>query len=272
MFFATTLAGQVETATSPDALQAGRGHVEKILKNRFSRSELDAFLLTRIPGQFLGDFNSYTSLLYAVHHVPIWNDDMSIERVQLESWYPPVYKPTIREALDCLARQVKCSWTYNFDTGYFVFEKGPMPYPHSLHLQPSWTTRDQGSCIVYLPPTAPVGMDVYILGRVTAAEKGREESLQLIVRDSVARKMARNFKQDLSDSDFSDVQVDGVNASYFEVLLPQPNRSPIRWRQWSLVKRSWSILIVSAISSENEATIFPDVKQMIASFDVPESK
>lgn len=262
------LPAQVTTAASPEALQRGEGKVQEVLKDRIPKDRLEAFLSGRIPASLLGNFKSYASMLYAAYGIPIWNDDPQIERVKLGDWYPAGHKATRREVLDLVARQVGCTWSYNADTGYFVFKRGAQPYPFKLDLAAGWSARDQWDCIAFIPPTAPAGLDVYILGRVTTEDAAKMDETVRRANVHVALRMAGNFKRGVREEDLRDVYVAGAKALYFEHLISRPDGAQIMWRQWALTKKGQSFLIVSAIDKAQERVIFPDVQDMLKGFDI----
>jgi len=261
------LTAQVSTGASPEALARGGGTVQAVLKDRLPKERLDAFLSQRIPGALLGNFKSYASMLYAVYGIPIWNDDPAVEKVKLGDWYPAGHKATRREVLDLVARQVGCTWSYNADTGYFVFKRGAQAYPFRLDLAAGWTARDQWDCIAFIPPIAPAGLDVYILGRVTTEDSTQLDETIRKANLHVSLKMAGNFKRGVREEDLRDVYLAGVKSLYFEHLISRPDGAQIMWRQWALTKNGQSFLIVSAIDKAQERQIFPDVQAMLKGFD-----
>ncbi|MBN2525138.1 MAG: hypothetical protein JXR76_02010 [Deltaproteobacteria bacterium] len=72
-----------------------------------------------------------------------------------------------------------------------MFSGKLMPFPYSLKLE-GWTIENRGVEIGHIPPTAKVGMDIYIWGQVSPKTD--------IERDKIleywATTFARHFKPD----------------------------------------------------------------------------
>jgi hypothetical protein len=259
---------QIKRGATSEELAAGSGTVVKVLDDRMDPAELKTFLQKRISGEMFGPFKSYTSLLWAVYNVGVWAEGAGVGDIQLQSPYPEDYKPTWKELMDALARQVDCSWQYNHDTGYWVFEKKRMDPPFALKIAKGWGRRDEGESVFFVPPIAPVGMDVYVMGHYSSDDRAKRQDVFANARRHVSRLFARRFKSDLAESDFTAEKVCGETAWYFSA--PTPRDPKLKWRQWAFVKNGWCFMIVSVISEENESKLLPDVKAMIASFEVPD--
>lgn len=259
--------GQVTKGESPEALKKGEGTVVKVIEPRLTPAQLEAFLKKRTSGGMPGSFDSYVSLLWAVHSIGVWSEGVD-GKTPLQSPFPEDYRPTWRELMDCLARQVQCSWRYNHDTGYWDFKPAEVKPPFALKIAEGWTRRDDGQSIVFIPPIAPVGMDVYIMGHYSSDDPAKAEEVLTRARLHAAMLFARNFKPDVSDKDFTMEKVSGETALFFSA--PAPRDPKFTWRQWAFVKRGWCFVIVSVISAENEPRLLKEVKGMIGSFEVPE--
>src|SRR5689334_8751745 len=101
--------GQIRKGATREELAKGGGTVIKILDHRMNPAELKAFLKKRTPGQMMGSFEGYTSLLWAVYEVGVWSEGAGADNVQVQSPFPENYSPTWNELMDALARQVNCS-------------------------------------------------------------------------------------------------------------------------------------------------------------------
>lgn len=244
----------------------GKGAVIEVLDKRLTPEELRAFLTQRTTGEMFGSFTAHSSLLYAVHSVAIWDRGTDVERRQVQSPFQEGYSPTWQEHLDVLARQVSCSWRYNHDTGYFVFTKKPLPLPYRLKVAKGWKGHDNGDNFVYVPPVAPVGMDVYTLGHYSADDPAALKALEPKIRERISMIFAPSFKPDVTVADFRTEKVAGVDALFFSTCPPQAPQ--LTWRQWAFVKNGWAFVVVSVIAAENEAKLLPEVKQMLGSFEV----
>lgn len=262
----TPATAQIYKGAKPEELNQGKGTLIPVLENRLTPDQLRAYLGQRTSGQMFGTFNAYSSLLYAVHSVAIWDQGTGIGQTPVESPFLKDYQPTWQELLDVLARQVNCTWRYNHDTGYWVFEKGMLPLPYTLKRAPGWRGRANGNNYDYVPRGAPMGMDVYMMGHYSSDDPGQLEALVPKIRKHLSMGFAPNFKPDVTDADFRTEQIAGVDALYF--TAPAPNDPKLIWRQWSFVKDGWAFVIVSLIHADNEAKLLPDVQRMLASFEV----
>src|SRR5262249_14882890 len=116
--------------------------------------------------------------------------------------------------------------------------------------------------VEYIPTTQPVGMDVYMLGTYSTSN---DDSLANKVRDALAERFARAFDPHIAASKMTHQKVAGVDALYFECPAPRPG---LTWRQWAMVDHGQAIVVVSTLLDKNEATLLPQVKQMIASLKI----
>jgi len=264
--FAKPLTAQISIGATPEDLMEGKGTTIEVLEKRFTPEELHAFLGQRTSGEVFGNFTAYASLLYSLHSVAIWDREAGVGNIRLHGTYIDDYQPTWQEHLDVLARQVSCSWRYNHDTGYFVFEKKPLSLPYKLKVAKGWKGHDNGDNFVYVPPTAPVGMDVYTLGHYSADDPAELKALGPKIRERLSMIFAPGFKPDVTASDFREQKVAGVDALFFTAPTPRdPKRT---WRQWAFVKDGWAFVVVSVLHTDQEPKLLPDVKRMLASFEV----
>lgn len=265
---ASPISGQIRKGASPEDLKAGRGTIVQVLDHRMTPEELNTFLKKRTSGQIMGPFHGYTSQLWALHNVGVWSEGAVDDTAPLENPFPESYKPTWKELMDVLARQVDCSWHYNHDTGYWVFEKKPMDLPFTMEIAQGWSRRNEGNMVVFVPPIAPVGMDVYVIGHFSSEDPAKYEKVVADVRRHVSKPFAQRFRPDFTEAEFKLEKVSGETALYFSA--PTPRDSKLTWRQWAFVKKGWCFLIVSVISEENEQRLLRDVKTMLSTFTISE--
>jgi hypothetical protein len=264
------LRAQIYRGADRDELNKGGGKLVQVLEHRMTPKELESFLQKRTSGNMMGSFSDFGSLLWAVYEVGIWSDDKSIGDLPVQSPYPEDYKPTWKEFMDVLARQVECTWRYDPKTGYWVFEKRKIERLFSLKIVEGWNSTDQRSHVVFVPPIAPVGMDVYMMGHYSATNESERDAIYSKARKHVSELFARNFKSDLAGSDFTVETVSGVKALFF--TSPAPKHPERIWRQWAFVKDGWCFVIVSVIDKTNESKLLPDVKSMISTFEIAKTK
>jgi hypothetical protein len=233
-------------------------------RKSLTSAEQKSFLSRRTSGAIIGSFDSYSSLLYALNDVAIYTGDESINMTTLNSSFPDFYKPTWEELFDTIARQTKSSWKYDPARDFWVFAPPPRPMPFELTLAPGWKVHDEGPYIGYQPSIAPVGMDVYMLGHYSSTNKEEEAALFGRVKEALAVQFAKPFQKDVSPKDMTDVSVGKLRALHFQGAGP----TGIVWRQWVIVDSGSAFAIVSAIKSEHEKEILPDVLKMVSSFKV----
>jgi hypothetical protein len=260
--------GQIRKGASPEGLASGHGTIVRVLDQRMTPAELRTFLAKRTSGQIVGLFHGYTSLLWALYNVGVWSEGAVADSTPLENPFPENYSPTWKELMDVLARQVDCTWHYNYDTGYWVFEKKRMKPPFTLKIAKGWNRRGEGNQVVFVPPVAPVGMDVYIMGHFSSDDPAKLQEVIATAREHVSKLFAQKLKPDVTEAEFTSEKVCGEAALHFSVPTPRDPR--LKWRQWAFVKNGWCFLIVSVISEENEPRLLPDVKAMISTFEVLE--
>jgi hypothetical protein len=262
------LCGQVQKAASPEELRAGGGTNVDILEHRMTAEQLKMFLKQRTScGMLSGSsFDSYASLLWAVSDVGVWSKGADIGSVRLQNPFPTDYRPTWRELMDVLAWQTGCNWHYDHKTGYWVFKKQKPKLPFSIKTAEGWTRRDDGLSVSFIPPVAPVGMDVYAMGHFSSDAPAKVEEVYSNAVRNVSIRFARNFKVDIGEADFTRTNVCSANALYFSA--PTPRDAKLKWRQWAFVKKGYCFIIVSVVAEENEGQLLKDINAMMATFEV----
>jgi hypothetical protein len=221
-----------------------------------------SFLGKRTSGGMMGSFDSYCSLLYALHDVAIHTESQDVNQTRLESPFPDFYKPTWQELFDAIARQTKSSCKYDATRDYWVFNAPPQPLPFEIKLAKGWQAHDEGLYMGYQPEIAPVGMDIYMLGHYSGTNANEQAKLFGQVREAIALRFAKNFKSDVSVGDMSEIPIGDLKALHFKA----DSSSGIIWRQWIVMDSGNAFAIVSAIKPEHEKDILPGVEAMVKSF------
>lgn len=229
-------------------------------------SEQKELLKSRISTHMMGisSFDSYCSYMYAIMNISMGTRDKEVAKVRLTDVYGELYKPTVEEVFNTIARQTKTVYKYDSKEKEWIFTPADVKRPYSLKLAQNWTEHDMGVFIKYEPKIAPVGMDIYVLGSYSI-EDNKEATLNKIL-ESTAVNFALPINKDVSLKDMKVVSVNGVKAIYYETkCIPG-----MTWRQWALIKSDKLFVIVSSIDDEDESELFPDVKSMVDSFMVLE--
>jgi hypothetical protein len=235
----------------------------KVLKlTPLTANEQETLLARRQSGQIFGSFNSFASFLYVVDTV-VHTDDRRLAAVTLNSPFPEFYRPTCRELFNAMARQMRCSWSYDATRAYWLFAKPALPMPFKVTLAPGWESEERGDYLFCKPPQAPVGMDIYVMAEFSDASGDAE--LPAKMREATAVRFARAFKKDVSANDMHLLKVGTYDALHFKTPTP---RQGTTWRQWAIAEAGQVIVVVSAMDDALEAQVLPGVEAALKSFEV----
>ncbi|WP_298868350.1 hypothetical protein [uncultured Gimesia sp.] len=198
--------------------------------------------------------------------------------------FPDSYKPTLRELLDTLALQTHSKWKYDPSSKYFKSDidfKGPFDgiaifeftktkreKPFEITLAKGWKASDEGTWVMYVPPSFRVGMDIYQMGTYSSSEKIADQKFKDKIRLDMAMDWAQRMNKKATLKDLKPAKVGRFDALYYESMVPSQLNKDIRWRQWVFMDGNQCYFVVSTILPEMEDKIFPDVKKMIASFKI----
>ena len=224
-----------------------------------------AFLKSRMRTDVLGmmemgSFNGMSSALYAFADVLIYCTNEQMCRAQLTNPFPNFYKPTWAEFFNAIAVCTDSHWSYDQEKEGFVFAEPPLSLPFELVLAKGWQAERHGVYVGYIPPQAPVGMDIYLLGEYSA--EADEADLHRRVRDAWALRFAEPFDAQISVEKMQKVEVDGAEALFFSGAHLETKRL---WRQWVFIKNRTCFGVVSAVEPEQDDAMWPDVQAMVAS-------
>lgn len=223
----------------------------------------EQFLRSRVRfTQTLGSFDAMASWWYATMNVLVSCKTEELARVRLTSPFPDFYKPTWAEYFDAIARQTGTSWAYQDSKFGFMFQEPGLPTPFALDLAEGWQGENRGEYVAFFPPQAPVGMDVYMLGRYSADGADAQRELFTRVRAELA---ARSIEMAVPQPrpDMTIEPVGGADALFCSGQNPE---SRVLWRQWVFVLDGSAYAIVSAIKPEHDAELWPAVQAMVRSF------
>jgi hypothetical protein len=146
-------------------------------RRSLSPSEQQKFLATRVLGVMMGSFGAYASLLYATEDICIGTDNQDVLKAQLHTMYPAkaVYMPTHAELFDMIARQTRSSFSYIADDDHWHFHIPYLALPYMIVKAPGWTEENRNDYVSYIPSTAPVGMDIYMMGKDSGLSTAQEK-------------------------------------------------------------------------------------------------
>ena len=255
-----------------------------------TKSEQNKLLRRRLDGQMGLPFKAFANMFIVKSNlqglgytVGLMADSKTIADADLTSPFPEFYKPRLDEFLDAIALQTKSQWKYDPTDKYvrsdapdskpidhiavFEFrEQKARPKPYHVKLAEGWKAEDKGSWTMYVPPSFPVGMDIYEMGTYSHNKKEKETELFERVRSEVALEWAQRVHEGAKAKDLKPSHVGSYEAVYFEAMIPSQLGKDIRWRQWVFMVDHRCYFIVSTILPEFDETIYPDVLAMIKSF------
>lgn len=248
---------------SPKKAVGGHTSAAPSLQKRrtLSPAEQQKFLEARMPGVMIGTFRSYASLFFATQDACIGTHDQDVSETSLQSWYPKkeLYMPTHAELFDMIARQTGSSFSYEPKSDYWVFHPPPMGLPYKIAKAQGWTEQNRRGYVAYIPSIAPVGMDIYLLGRYSGLTPDKEK----LIREYGAKLFSSHIAPHSTVNEMKEVTVDGATALYFSSPAPKPG---LLWRQWAFLKDGELYVIVSAYNKEQKEQIERDVDFMVDSF------
>jgi hypothetical protein len=256
------IAGPIAFPADPSGLPAGS--TGKEAKPVLLTAEgQKALLAKRAPGGMAGSFNSYASLLYAMDGAILHTDDEEIGKASLSSPFPEFYKPTRAEFFNAIARQTSSSWSYDEKRAFWVFAKPALPMPFKITLAKDWESAERGNYLFCKPPTAPIGMDIYVMAEYSSTPV--DPALPAKMREACAMMFATNFKKDVTAKDMSLAKVGTYEALHFKSPTPRPGTT---WRQWAIAENGRAFVIVSAMDDANEKEVLPGVEEALQTFEV----
>ena len=217
--------------------------------------------------------------------VGLMTSDKEVAELPLQSPFPESYKPTLREFLDAIALQTFSEWKYDPSSKYlksevdheapveglaiFEFTKTKREKPFEITLADGWKAIDKGNWVMHVPPSFPVGMDIYEMGTYSSEEKAAKQDFANEIRSAVALEWAQRLNEKVQQEDLKPAKVGAFDALYYESMLPaQPGQREIRWRQWAFMVDTKCYFVMSTIPLDLEEALVPDVEQMLASFGV----
>ena len=230
-----------------------------------SLEEQRKFLLTRLPGNVIGNFGGFASLLYEMEGALIGSASTDVLHRPLHTIFPDkvVYMPTYGEFFEMIARQTHTSFKYEPEVNVWLFDEPSMPLPYTMTKAAEWQEEDRGTCVTYVPQLTPTGLDIYMMGRYSDISDAQLKK----VRDILALRFSKHIDANVAISDMKAATVDGADAIYFDSAAPEAGR---RWRQWAFCKDGQAYVIVSSYGVANKDKVVPEVDGMVRSFHVRE--
>jgi len=276
------------TNSLPDRGKAAAS--EPVVVEPLSQRQQERLLAGRLNGGMQFSFRQFANMFLVssrLHFgvgIGLMTSSREIADTELQSPFPEFYEPTLREFLDAIALQTLSEWKYDptnkhvksdvKDRGpvkglaIFEFREKPREKPFTVTLADGWQSEDKGHWLMLIPPSFPVGMDIYEMGTYSADDKADEEDLSKKVRAEVALEWAKRVHPDAEPDDMRPAKVGQYEALSFEALVPSQLGKDLRWRQWVFMAGDKCYFVVSTILPDLDDEIFPDVEKMLASFHV----
>jgi hypothetical protein len=278
-------APQSETPLEPTAAQQKSAKIVPLTPEQ--QADL---LAARVDGGLGNEFRQYANMFLVFSRlqlgsgVGLMTSSPEIAAAELQPVFPSTYQPTLRELLDMIAMQTGSSWKYDSSGKYFqsdvpgesaatglaIFEFTPAKRdkPYEVTLAKEWKAVDKGHWLMLVPPSFPVGMDIYELGSYSTDDKAAPSDWINSIRGEIALEWAQRVNPEATRDDLQPAKVGPYDALYFEALIDSQLDKKLRWRQWVFAEGNRCYFIVSTILPEKDEEIFPDVEQMVGSIRI----
>ncbi|MCE9547257.1 MAG: hypothetical protein K8T25_17435 [Planctomycetia bacterium] len=247
----------------------------------------DEFLKTRLSGAMGNKFHQFSNMFLVTSRinlpmgVGLMTSSREVADADLRSPFPESYQPTMREFLDTIALQSHAQWKYEPTGKYIdtdepnrpiqdlaVYEFTPVKRvkPFKVTLAEGWKSEDKGNWVMLIPPSFPVGMDIYEMGTYSTDDKTKEKELFDKVRTDVALQWAQRVN-DTHVEDLKSVKIGSHDALFFTAMVPSHIGKDLRWRQWVFMENNRCYFVVSTILPELDKKIYPDVEKMLSTLE-----
>jgi hypothetical protein len=259
------------TTTTPTTAPVGSVENPKRITSADRGPDIDPaeFVSTKFSGiPIFRTFRGFMSGSYAIADVWVYaaNDDPAMYDAEVAYPWPEFYTPTWQEVFDHVARQMRCTWSWNPRNRQFKFERTDAEPFFGVTLADGWRREDRGLYVWHAPKDQNFGMDIYYYGHFTvSADDDEDREVIKKARAYFAVGQVSNWPDPPTEQEMSTVQVAGVEALYLKIDTPRPGGV---WRQWSFLVDGHAFVIVSAMPKDREAQLLPAVEKMVASFQV----
>jgi hypothetical protein len=223
----------------------------------------EEFLKSVAPSIRQEPFGEFADVLSAAGVVKIRSSNPLIRKIRLIPVCTNSHALEFAEFFETLSRQTGTTLKYEAASDYWRFEPPSMPLPYTLSVAKGWRREERGLYDAYIPRIAPVGMDVYMMGRFRCLSERQLKD----IRAEQALWFADKIEMGVTVAEMKAATVDNCDALFFESKAPIAGR---QWRQWAFVKNGQAFVIVSTIDDKNEDALLPDVKAMVSTFHVVE--
>ena len=277
-------------STKPGGTEKEEKYGKKVPLKVLAPENLDQVLQHRLKGGLSDNFKQFANMFFVRSGLDTgWNVGLSsaddeIAKTELRPVFPQFYKPTLRELLDVIALQTFSTWSYRKEDQFLGskedekedqsdiiivhFQKTRRAKPYEVILAGGWKSEDRGHWTGCIPPTAPMGMDIYETGTYSAKDKATEPELFERVRKAVALEWAQRVKQGAQAGDLKPAKVGPFDSLFFESMIDARTGGKVHWRHWVFMAGNQCYFIVSTIFPDDEKTYYPDVEGMLKTFRI----
>jgi hypothetical protein len=247
-----------------------------------------------------------------------------VRQLPLHCQWSSDYKPTVREMLDIIAEDTCTQWKYvtesnarispnlilrkNFLHGLVIFEFTGSAHSHpiTLNIPSNWTSVDQCSSVIYMPPgwkkigegplivyvsvnspraadghdqgiasVVPWGLKVEAMGSYSANSKAEETELLSRIPIDKSIELASYVHPGTTKDMLKRTTVGTYGAWYFESLV-SPRKATERdgklvWRQWVFMHTNKCYVLTSCIPKDVDDQIHPAINRMVESVRVTDT-
>lgn len=255
-----------------------------------TQEKLKKLLQQRVKGGIGYSFRQFANMFLVSSKlqlgtgVGLMTSEQDIAKIPLLSPFPASYRPTLREMLDSIALQTYSKWKYDPSSRYikseidakgpfdglaiFEFTKTKRDKPFEVKLAKGWKANDEGTWVMYVPPSFRVGMDIYEMGTYSSDKTPTDPKFFEKIQQDVSLEWAQKMNPKATLKDLQIKPVGKFEALYYEAMIPSIFKKDVKWRQWVFMDGNQCYFVVSTILPELEDKIYPDVEQMLKSFKV----
>jgi hypothetical protein len=284
----STLAADSAIAPSADTTPAKADKGPAVTIKPLTKEQQEQLLGTRLEGGMDFSFSQFANMFLVSsriqigHGIGLMTSTKEIAETKLQSPFPSFYSPTLREFLDAIALQTFAEWKYDPTSKYlhsevedktpweglaiFEFTTKKRERPFEVTLADGWKSIDKGNWLMLVPPSFPVGLDIYEMGSYSSDDKAKEKDLLNKVRTEVALEWAQRVAENVDRERLKPAKVGPYEALSFEAMVPSQLNKELRWRQWVFMAENKCYFVVSTILPDLDDKIFPDVQKMLTSF------
>ncbi|MFA6208949.1 MAG: WG repeat-containing protein [Candidatus Obscuribacterales bacterium] len=221
----------------------------------------DQFLKALAPSIRKETFGEFAEVLASSGIVKLHSSRHSVNKMNLVPICKTSHSLIFAEFLETIARQTGTTVKHDERLDCWNFGPPAMKLPYTISVADGWQQQERGYYTAYIPKIAPVGMDIYMMGRF----EGLNDQQLKEIRNEQALWFADKLSPGATMAMMNVETVDGCEALSFQVETPVAGR---QWRQWAFIKNGQAFVIVSTLDDKNEAKLLPEVKTMISTFHV----